>query len=85
MTQKYSFFEAAFRVGRYFKEERRIKERAKWLLDYMGLGDKMHLNASGLSYGNCRKVEIARALATNPKLLLLDEPAAGMNQRKRKN
>ena len=78
---KYSFFEAAFRLGRYFKEEKQIKERAEWLLEYMGLSGKMHLNANVLSYGDSRKVEIARALATNPKLLLLDEPAAGMNPR----
>lgn len=76
---RYSFFEAMFRVGRYFKEEKRIKKRAIELLEYLGLGDKIHLPANSLSYGNSRKVEIARALATNPKLLLLDEPAAGMN------
>lgn len=76
---RYSFFEAMFRVGRYFKEEKRIKNKAIELLEYLGLGDKINLPANSLSYGNSRKVEIARALATNPKMLLLDEPAAGMN------
>lgn len=76
---RYSFFEAMFRVGRYFKEEKRIKNKAIELLEYLGLRDKINLPANSLSYGNSRKVEIARALATNPKMLLLDEPAAGMN------
>ena len=76
---KYSFFEAALRIGRYFKEEERIGKIAVELLAYMGLSDKMHLKSNALSYGDARKVEIARALATQPKLLLLDEPAAGMN------
>ncbi|PZT47786.1 high-affinity branched-chain amino acid ABC transporter ATP-binding protein LivG [Helicobacter valdiviensis] len=76
---RYTFFEAVFRVGRFFKEEKRIKQRAIELLEYLGLQDSIYLPADSLSYGNSRKVEIARALATNPKLLLLDEPAAGMN------
>lgn len=76
---KYTFFEAAFRIGRFFKEEKKIKKRALELLDYLGIADKANMQANSLSYGNSRKVEIARALATNPKLLLLDEPAAGMN------
>ncbi|MDE5591562.1 MAG: ABC transporter ATP-binding protein [Helicobacter sp.] len=76
---KYTFFEAAFRVGRFFKEEYRIRKEAIELLAYLGLEDKIYHNANSLSYGNSRKVEIARALATKPKLLLLDEPAAGMN------
>ena len=78
-SAKYTFFEAAFRIGRYFKEEKRIKKEALEILDYLGLADFKDKNATSLSYGNSRKVEIARALATHPNLLMLDEPAAGMN------
>lgn len=52
------------------------------MLDVFGLKEEANFKASNLPYGKQRKLEIARALGTNPKLLLLDEPAAGMNQRK---
>jgi branched-chain amino acid transport system ATP-binding protein len=60
-------------------EERRMRHLALELLEFVGLVDKRHAKASALSYGQRRLVEIARALATQPRLLLLDEPAAGMN------
>ena len=59
--------------------ERRERRRSQELLEKVGLGDKAGLLAGQLSYGEQRRLEIARALATDPKLLLLDEPAAGMN------
>ena len=61
------------------KEEKRGRERARELLDFVGIGRVEHETAKNLSYGDQRRLEIARALATDPKLLLLDEPAAGMN------
>ncbi len=76
---KYTYFEAILRLPRYYKYEKIIKEEAKKLLDIFGLTQYENYFATELSYGMQRKVEIARALATNPKLLLLDEPAAGMN------
>jgi len=76
---KYSYFEAILRFPRFFKYEKEIKERAYKIMEIFGLEDFALNSATALSYGNQRKVEIARALATNPKLLLLDEPAAGMN------
>ena len=75
----YSYFEAILRLPRYFKYEKIIKERAYEIMKIFGIEEFAENNATALSYGNQRKVEIARALATNPKLLLLDEPAAGMN------
>ncbi len=75
----YSYFEAIFRLPRYWSHEKRIKAQAMELLEEFGIADLADNEATALSYGNQRKVEIARAVATDPKLLLLDEPAAGMN------
>jgi len=67
----------------FLKEERDIEERALKLLDVMGLSHRAEEQASSLPYGEQRRLEIARALATGPKVLLLDEPAAGMNTREK--
>jgi branched-chain amino acid transport system ATP-binding protein len=61
------------------KEEKRGRELARELLDFVGIPGRMSETAKNLPYGDQRRLEIARALATDPKLLLLDEPAAGMN------
>ncbi|MBV5277974.1 MAG: ABC transporter ATP-binding protein [Campylobacteraceae bacterium] len=76
---RYSFLESIVRFPRFISEEKRIKNRSMEILDYFGMSSFAHDKATDLSYGQQRKVEIARALATNPELLLLDEPAAGMN------
>ena len=76
---RYSAVEGIFRLPRYFKVEREMDQEALRLLDVFGLADECDFKASNLPYGKQRKLEIARALATQPKLLLLDEPAAGMN------
>jgi branched-chain amino acid transport system ATP-binding protein len=67
------------RLPKHFKTEAKMRERAKEILRIVDLEDERNNLACNLPYGKQRKLEIARALATNPKLLLLDEPAAGMN------
>jgi branched-chain amino acid transport system ATP-binding protein len=70
---------AVFRTPGFKKEEAEIAKRAQELLDYVGIGKYAEFKARTLSYGDQRRLEIARALATDPKLIALDEPAAGMN------
>jgi branched-chain amino acid transport system ATP-binding protein len=74
-----TFGDAIFGTTRHHREEREARERALSLLAIFGLDRAADEMATGLPYGSQRRLEIARALATDPKLLLLDEPAAGMN------
>jgi len=74
-----TFFDAAFRTKAARAEERAIHQRAIELLDFVGLSDYSDSPATDLPFGLQRKLEIARALATDPALVLLDEPAAGLN------
>ncbi len=71
--------DAALRLPRHHTEERAARERARHWLGYVGLRNRDHELARNLPYGDQRRLEIARALASQPKLLLLDEPTAGMN------
>ena len=72
-------FGAIFRPPSVRREEADVVEKAHALLDYVGIGHYANFTSRNLSYGHQRRLEIARALATEPKLLALDEPAAGMN------
>ncbi|HEY3543327.1 MAG TPA: ABC transporter ATP-binding protein [Gaiellaceae bacterium] len=76
---KGNLFEAIARTPRVRKEEAAARDRARELLQYCGLVRKDQVIGRNLSYGDQRRLEVARALATEPKLLLLDEPTAGMN------
>jgi branched-chain amino acid transport system ATP-binding protein len=76
-------FEAILRTKNQNKEENAIVEKSMKILDFMGLKDKAEYAASNLSYGDQRRLEISRAMASEPKLLLLDEPAAGMNTKEK--
>ena len=78
-NMKYGILAGTLRLPSYWKEEREAKKKAMDLLKLFGLDKFANVSAGNLPYGQQRKLEIARAMATNPKLLLLDEPAAGMN------
>jgi branched-chain amino acid transport system ATP-binding protein len=76
---KSGIFSSVLRLPNYNKEEKEMLERSNYLLEKVGLYEERNEKAFSLPYGKQRRLEIARALATDPKLLLLDEPAAGMN------
>ncbi len=75
----YNFFDLLFKTKKYREEEKRAAERAIDLLESLELGEEIDNYAKNLPYGMQRKLEIARAIATEAKLIILDEPAAGMN------
>ncbi len=76
---QYSDIDCVFQTEKYFKAEKAVHEKCLHLLDIFNLGKKADEEASSLPYGEQRKLEIIRTLATDPDLILLDEPAAGMN------
>ena len=76
---KCSFLESVLHLPGYYKAEKKANEKAMELLDFMGLTEFASAKAGSLPYGVQRRLEIVRALATNPSVILLDEPAAGMN------
>ena len=76
---KCSFLSSILRLPSYYKSEKKANEKAMELLSFMGLEDVANVKAGSLPYGVQRRLEIVRALATNPSIILLDEPAAGMN------
>lgn len=76
---KSGVFSSVLRLPNYNKEEKEMLEKSNYLLEKVGLYEERNEKAFSLPYGKQRRLEIARALATDPKLLLLDEPAAGMN------
>ena len=76
---KCSFLSSLLHLPSYYKSEKKADAKAMEILEFMGLADIAHHKAGSLAYGVQRRLEIARALASNPAIILLDEPAAGMN------
>lgn len=84
MHKQYNLLSTIACLPSFFNNERKLREKAMDILEVMGLAGDADQLAGNLPYGGQRKLEIARALATNPKVLLLDEPAAGMNPKESK-
>jgi branched-chain amino acid transport system ATP-binding protein len=78
-------WDALFKTRKARREEKRVTERAMELLEFVGIRQQAHNYARNLPYGHQRRLEIARALASNPRLLLLDEPAAGANPQEKRD
>jgi len=76
---KYGMLDSFFQTRKFQDNEKGMRQRAMEILNIFGLSDKAHENSASLPYGEQRKLEIVRALATQPEIILLDEPAAGMN------
>ncbi len=79
--RSYNMLSAVFRTEKYFAAEKKAEEKTRGLINFFGLSGKEGYPAGSLPYGEQRKLELARALSTGPKLLLIDEPGAGMNPR----
>ncbi|MCM2263911.1 MAG: ABC transporter ATP-binding protein [Desulfuromonadales bacterium] len=75
------FIACAFKLPQHLREERRIREQAQELLEFVGIADLADMAAANLPFGKGRMLEIARALAVQPRIMLMDEPAAGLNSR----
>jgi branched-chain amino acid transport system ATP-binding protein len=78
---KSGIFSCAFKLPGHLKEERRIREKALYWLEFNGIADLAQVTAGNLPFGNGRLLEIARAMALDPSIILMDEPAAGLNSR----
>lgn len=83
MHNGYSYFDALFRTSKFRSVEAKWRKEALHLLEILDLSSRKDDHAKNLSYGHQRRLEIARALATNPKILFLDEPAAGLNSQEK--
>lgn len=83
MKRPYGYTSAIFRTSYYYEVEKKMREEAMDLLKLMGLEKRANVQSRSLPYGDQRRLEIARALATHPRVLLLDEPAAGLNSQEK--